>query len=132
MAAVAALFLNSCAEEIVAPEDDVNVPEGVASYTAYADGVDTKAVLDGRLSKWSGVESIAVVGRKGTHKFTATVNGASSQATFSYAGDGKYEETEVLAVYPYASGAYNGDLDDLYVSNVEIRSEQTAVAEPGQ
>lgn len=34
----------------------------------------------------------------------------------------------MLAVYPYASGAYNGDLDDLYVSNVEIRSEQTAVA----
>lgn len=128
VAAVAALFLNSCAEEIVAPENDINVPEGVASYTAYVEGADTKAVLDGKLSKWQGEESIALVGRKGTHKFTASVEGASSQAIFSYAGDGKYDETEVLAVYPYASGAYNGDLDALYVSGVTIQSKQTAVA----
>ena len=125
----AAVMAVSCAEEIVAPENDINVPEGVASYTAYADGVDTKAVLDGgRLSKWQGEESIALVGRKGTHKFTASVEGTSSQATFNYAGDGKYDETEVLAVYPYASDAYNGDLDALYVSGVTIQSKQTAVA----
>ena len=124
----AAVMAVSCAEEIVAPENDINVPEGVASYTAYVEGADTKAVLDGKLSKWQGEESIALVGRKGTHKFTASVEGASSQATFSYAGDGKYDETEVLAVYPYASDTYNGDLDALYVSGVTIQSKQTAVA----
>lgn len=126
MAAVAALFLSACAEEMHSPETPGL--EGVASYTAYADGVDTKAVLDGKVSKWQGEESIALVGKKGTHKFTAAVEGVSSQATFNYAGEGTYDETEVLAVYPYASGAYSGNFDDMYVSNVTIPSEQAAVA----
>ena len=126
-AAVAALCLSSCAEEEMhSPE--LPGQDDVASYTAYADGVDTKAVLDGKVSKWQGEESIALVGKKGTHKFTAAVEGVSSQATFNYAGEGTYDETEVLAVYPYASGAYNGNFDDMYVSNVTIPSEQTAVA----
>ena len=73
-------------------------------------------------------EAIALVGKKGTHKFTAAVEGVSSQATFNYAGEGTYDETEVLAVYPYASGACSGNFDDMYVSNVTIPSEQTAVA----
>ena len=127
VAAAAALFLSSCAEEMHSP----NAPEqggAVASYTAYADGVDTKAVLDGNVSKWHGEETIALVGKNGSHKFKASVEGMSSQATFVYAGEGEYDETEVLAVYPYASGAYSGDFDDMCVSGVTIPSEQTAVA----
>ena len=118
----------ACVPDVMEPGDGDASQYGVASYTAYADGVDTKAVLDGKVSKWQGEESIALVGKKGTHKFTAAVEGVSSQATFNYAGEGKYDETEVLAVYPYASGAYSGNFDDMYVSNVAIPSEQTAVA----
>lgn len=127
VAAAAALFLSSCAEEMHSSD----APEqggAVASYTAYADGVDTKAVLDGNVSKWHGEETIALVGKNGSHKFKASVEGMSSQATFVYAGEGEYDETEVLAVYPYASGAYSGDFDDMCVSGVTIPSEQTAVA----
>ena len=118
----------ACVPDVMEPGDGDASQYGVASYTAYADGVDTKAVLDGKVSKWQGEESIALVGKKGTHKFTASVEGVSSQATFNYAGEGTYDETEVLAVYPYASGAYSGNFDDMYVSNVTIPSEQTAVA----
>ena len=118
----------ACVPDVMEPGDGDASQYGVASYTAYADGVDTKAVLDGKVSKWQGEESIALVGKKGTHKFTAAVEGVSSQATFNYAGEGTYDETEVLAVYPYASGSYSGNFDDMYVSNVTIPSEQTAVA----
>ena len=127
VAAVAALFLSSCAEEMHSL-DASEQGDAVASYTAYADGVDTKAVLDGNVSKWHGEETIALVGKNGSHKFKASVEGVSSQATFVYAGEGEYDETEVLAVYPYASGAYSGDFDDICVSGVTIPSEQTAVA----
>ena len=124
-----ALTLTSaCVPDVMEPGDGDASQYGVASYTAYADGVDTKAVLDGKVSKWQGEESIALVGKKGTHKFTAAVEGVSSQATFNYAGEGTYDENEVLAVYPYASGVYSGNFDDMYVSNVTIPSEQTAVA----
>lgn len=118
----------ACVPDVMEPGDGDASQYDVASYTAYADGVDTKAVLDGKVSKWQGEESIALVGKKGTHKFTAAVEGVSSQATFNYADEGTYDETEVLAVYPYASGAYSGNFDDMYVSNVTIPSEQTAVA----
>ena len=122
------ILITACAPDVMEPGDGDASQFGVASYTAYADGVDTKAVLDGKVSKWQGEESIALVGKKGTHKFTASVEGVSSQATFNYAGEGSYDETEVLAVYPYASGAYGGDFDDMYVSSVTIPSNQTAVA----
>ena len=118
----------ACVPDVMESGDGDASQYGVASYTAYADGMDTKAVLDGKVSKWQGEESIALVGKKGTHKFTAAVEGVSSQAKFNYAGEGTYDETEVLAVYPYASGAYSGNIDDMYVSNVTIPSEQTAVA----
>ncbi|MBO5106829.1 MAG: hypothetical protein J6B97_00145 [Bacteroidales bacterium] len=122
------ILITACAPDVMEPGDGDASQFDVASYTAYADGVDTKAVLDGRVSKWQGEETIALVGKNGTHKFTASVDGMSSQATFNYAGEGTYDETEVLAVYPYASGAYGGNFDDMYVSNVTIPSEQTAVA----
>lgn len=122
------ILITACAPDVMEPGDGDASQFDVASYTAYADGVDTKAVLDGRVSKWQGEETIALVGKNGTHKFTASVDGMSSQATFNYAGEGTYDETEVLAVYPYASGAYGGNFDDMYISNVTIPSEQTAVA----
>lgn len=117
----------ACVTDVMQPEDGDGSEYGVVSYTAYADGVDTKAVLDGRVSKWQGEETIAIVGKNGTHKFTASVEGVSGQATFNYAGEGEYDETEVLAVYPYASGTYGGDFDDMLVSGVTIPSYQNAV-----
>ena len=70
----------SCVSDVMEP-DNTPVQDGVSSYTAYTDGVDTKAVLDGKVSKWQGEETIALVGKNGTHKFAAYVDGVSSQAT---------------------------------------------------
>lgn len=72
-------------------------------------------------------ESIGVVGKKGTYKFSASVSGTSSSATFSHVGEGTFNENEVIAVYPYASGNYSGNFDDMCVSNVTVPSNQTAV-----
>ena len=125
VAAMVFLSLGSCVDEMHSPE--VSGPEGIACYTAYVDGAGTKAVLDGTLSKWKGEESIGVVGKKGTYKFSASVSGTSSSATFSHVGEGTFNENEVIAVYPYASGNYSGNFDDMCVSNVTVPSNQTAV-----
>ena len=116
----------SCVEEPAAPE--TMVPEGVPSFTATVEGADTKTVLDGRISKWSGEESIQVIGRNGSYKFSASVTGTSTKAVFSFDGKGEYDETEVMAVYPYGSGSYGADLENRTVSSVVIPSVQTAVA----
>ncbi len=117
----------SCVNEVMDEIQEPEVAPGVSTYTAYVDD-GTKAVLDGNVSKWSGEESICIIGRKGNYQYKASVTGTSASATFAYAGDGTPDETEVLAVYPYASGIYSGDLDEKTISNVAIPSEQTAVA----
>ena len=42
----------SCLDETMQVTPDV--PEGTVSYTAYVDGQDTKAELDGNVSMWKG------------------------------------------------------------------------------
>ena len=126
-AIVAAAFVFiSCLEEQMAPE--AYVPAGIASFTATVDGSDTKTVLDGNISMWKGKESIQVVGKNGTYKFSASVSGKAQKAIFSFDDDGKYDEKEVMAVYPYGSGNYSGDFENKRVSNVLIPSVQNAVA----
>ena len=115
----------SCVDELSSPE--AMVPEVVASFTATVDGADTKTVLDGNISKWAGEESIQVVGQNGTYKFSASVSGSSTKAVFSFDDEGKYNETEVMAVYPYGSGNYGGDFENKKVSGVVIPSVQNAV-----
>lgn len=124
---LAIILAASCVNEVMEPENSA-VHNGFASYTAYVEGTDTKAVLDGNVSKWKGEESIQVVGKEDVYRFTASVSGTSSTATFNYAGDGSYNETEVMAVYPYGSGGYGGDFEKMCVTNVEIPSVQNAVS----
>lgn len=120
------LGMMSCAQDLLELEGEYN--GGAASFTAYTESTDSKTVLDGNVSKWKGEESIQVIGKKGSYKFTASVNGQSSSATFSLDGSGSYNETEVMAVYPYASGGYVGDFAKMTVSNVSVPSVQSAVA----
>ena len=126
-AVVAAAFVYiSCVEEQAVPE--TFVPEGIPSFTATVDGADTKTVLDGTMSMWKGKESIQIVGKNGSYKFSASVSGTAKTATFSLDGQAKYSEKEVMAVYPYGSGNYAGDFENRQVFNVVIPSVQTAVA----
>ena len=100
----------------------------ITGYAAYVDMNDTKAILDGNVSKWSGEELIQIVGRKGSHKFGTSVSGAATSATFTYMGTDPFEEDEVLAVYPYGNAVYAGNIDEKYVTNVTVPSNQTPVA----
>ena len=117
----------SCVKDAMEPENS-SLQTGTTSYIASMEGADSKSVLDGNISAWKGQESIQVIGKKGTYQFNASVDGSSSSATFSYAGTGTYSETEVMAVYPYATGSYSGDLGEKTVLNVTVPSVQNAVA----
>lgn len=117
----------SCLKDAMGPENS-SVQTGTTSYTAYMEGSDTKSVLDGNVSVWKGEESIQVIGKKGKYQFSASVNGESQSATFNYVGSGSYNETEVMAVYPYGSGSYSGDFSDRSITNITIPSQQNAVA----
>ena len=123
--AFVSLGLMSCAQDFLELEGEHI--GGTASFTAYTESAPSKAVLDGNVSKWKGEESIQVIGKKGSYKFTASVNGESTFATFNLDGSGPFDETEVMAVYPYASGGYTGDFTKMTVSNVSIPSKQNAV-----
>ena len=64
-----ALIFVSCLDEKMQMTPEV--PEGAVSYTAYVDGRDTKAELDGNVSMWKGEEWIQIVGRNGNYWFNA-------------------------------------------------------------
>ena len=119
-------FAASCVDEMHNPET-VGPQAGVTSYTAYVEGPDAKSVLDGNVSVWKGDESIQVIGKSNTYKFSAYVDGKAESAKFNYVGSGSYNESEVMAVYPYGSGIYSGNLDERYVTNVTIPTKQNPV-----
>ena len=125
-AAIAALSAVACTLELVV--DEPQVDQGIPSYTAYVDVNDTKSVLDGNVSKWSGEEYIQIVGKKGSYNFGTNVSGSATSAEFLYKGTSTFDEKEVLAVYPCGSAVYAGDFEDLYVSNVTVPVNQKPVA----
>ena len=125
-AAIAALSAMACTMELVV--DEPLVDQGLPSYTAYVDANETKAVLDGNVSKWSGEEYIQIVGKKGSYNFGTNVSGSATSAEFLYKGTSTFDEKEVLAVYPCGSAVYAGDFEDLYVSNVTVPVNQKPVA----
>ena len=119
-----ALSMVSCLNETMqlAPE----VPESAVSYTAYVDGQDTKAELDGNVSMWKGDEWIQIVGRNGNYWFNADVASPSTSAVFTYNGDnGKFNENDVMAVYPAGSVNYGKDFENMILTNVTVPVEQT-------
>lgn len=121
-ATAAVMCLASCEMEIIDPE----VQEGSVVLTASVDGAETRTVLDGNLSLWSGEESIQVIGKSGNYKFRTVASTPSRTADFSY--DGAFNESEVMAVYPAGSSNYKADLTAKTVSGVSVPAEQTAVA----
>ena len=126
VAAIAALSAVACSEDFFI--DEPQVAPLVPTYTAYVDAADTKAVLDGGVSKWSGDELIQIIGRNGSYRFGTSVTGTATAASFTYQGTGQFNETEVMAVYPYGNTEYSGNLAERYVSNVTVPSDQTPVA----
>ncbi len=126
VAAIAMFVAASCAQELenVGPETQGET----VIYTASTD-VDTKAVLDGVVSKWCGDELITL--HDGTNAFTFYANAGeipTSTVDFIYTpgeGQPEFTATEVLAVYP--SGDYSADLAGKKVGNVVIPHFQTLV-----
>ncbi len=97
MVAAAAMFAAaSCAQEL----ENNQVPAGeTVTFTAVADGVDTKAALNEgtKCSEWEAGDAITV--HNGTKGFEFTTEEAGSRATFSYTGN-DFGGEKFLAVYP--------------------------------
>jgi len=125
---ITAVFLLSCIQEQFIP-DEMIPQESLVSYTAFVDGGETKTILDGKASLWDGEEWIQIVGRNGNYWFNANASTPSPDVTFTYNGDnGKFSETDVMAVYPAGSSTFGKSFTNLSISGVTIPSEQKAVA----
>lgn len=127
IAATAVAAAASCTQEL---ENKVQEQTGeTVVFTAVTDGTETKAVLDGTVSKWRGEELITL--HDGTNAFTFYGNAGEepvSSLKFSYTpGEGQPEFTasEVMAVYP--SGNYTADLSAKTVGNMVIPDRQSLV-----
>ena len=125
VAAVALIAAASCNKEL--PQENLPAVGETVVYTASTDGTDTKAVLDGTVSKWCGEELITL--HDGTNAFTFYANAGEtpvSKVDFTYTkgeGQPEFTATEVMAVYP--SGDYTANLDEKTVSNVVVPNNQT-------
>lgn len=96
VAATAMFAAASCAQEL----ENNQVPAGeTVTFTAVADGVDTKAALNEgtKYSEWEAGDAITV--HNGTKGFEFTTEEAGSRATFSYTGN-DFGGEKFLAVYP--------------------------------
>ena len=121
VAATAMFAAASCAQEL----ENNHAPEvngETVVYTASVDGADTKAVLDGVVSKWCGEELITL--HDGTNPFTFYADAGETPVStlrFSYTpgeGQPEFTATKVMAVYP--SGDYTANISDKTVSNVVV------------
>ena len=95
-ATIAAFAAASCAQEL----ENNQVPAGeTVTFTAVADGVDTKAALneETKYSEWEAGDAITV--HNGTKGFEFKTEKAGSRATFSYTGN-DFGGEKFLAVYP--------------------------------
>ena len=122
VAAVALFAAASCNKEL--PQENLPAVGETVVYTASTDGADTKAVLDGTVSKWCGEELITL--HDGTNAFTFYANAGDtpvSKVDFTYEGQPEFTATEVMAVYP--SGDYTANLKEKTVSNVVVPNNQT-------
>ena len=124
VAAVALLAAVSCIREQVT--EHLSACE-VVTFEASVDGADTKTVLDGKVSKWSGQEWIQIVGSKAYWFGSEKMDTPSDRAIFSYNGaNGEFVESgAIMAVYPAGNKPYT--LGDEAVSGVSIKTSQNAI-----
>ena len=101
-AAVATFAAASCAQEL-----DNQVPAGeTVTFEASVDGAETKAVLDGKVSKWEKGDKITI--HNGTNGFEFATTDEGVKANFSYTGN-DFAGDKFIAVYP--AGKYTADVE---------------------
>ena len=104
VAAVASFAAISCTQEL-----DNNIPEQTGEtvvFTAYTDGADVKANLNGKKSTWENGDKITILNGSNGFDFSTTDEGA--QADFTYVGD-DFSGEKFIAVYP--SGNYTANVE---------------------
>lgn len=126
LAAVAIFSAVSCNKEL---SQDLMPSGNIVTFEATVDGAESKTVLNGAKSMWSGQEWIQVVGTKAYWFGTENIATPSEKAIFSYNGDnGEYtEQGALMAVAPAGSKDYTADLTAKKVSCVSVETSQTAV-----
>jgi hypothetical protein len=82
--ASACLCIMSCNPELL--ENGGEQEGGPVTLTAYMESADSKTVLDGKVSKWTGDEWIQIAGRNGNYWFNTQSTSHSATATFTYNG----------------------------------------------
>lgn len=118
-AAVAAFAAASCAQEL-----DNQLPAGeTVTFEASVDGAETKAVLEGKVSKWEKGDKITIHNGTKGYEFATTDEGV--KANFSYTGD-DFSGDKFIAVYP--AGNYTADVEAKTVTAVIPKWQQ---AKPG-
>ena len=101
-AAVATFAAASCTQEL-----DNQVPAGeTVTFEASVDGAETKAVLDGKVSKWEKGDKITI--HNGTKGFEFATTDEGVKANFSYTGN-DFAGDKFIAVYP--AGNYTADVE---------------------
>ena len=101
-AAVATFAAASCAQEL-----DNQAPAGeTVTFEASVDGAETKAVLDGKVSKWEKGDKITI--HNGTKVFEFATTDEGVKANFSYTGN-DFAGDKFIAVYP--AGKYTADVE---------------------
>lgn len=107
--AVAMFAAVSCAQEL---KQDNQLPEGeVVVFEATVDGADTKAHLDGKVSKWDADDKITVFNETDGFEFAtseADVTNDGATARFTYVGN-DFSGEKFMAVYP--AGTYTADVE---------------------
>ena len=99
VAAVASFAAISCTQELVntTPETpEVSTGETVV-FTAYTDGADKKAVLNGKISTWESGDQITIHNGEKGFNFSTTDEG--TEANFTYVGN-DFTGEKFMAVYP--------------------------------
>ena len=117
VAAVALMALVSCNKEVTPSEENAPVGE-IVTFEASVDGADTKTVLEGKVSKWSGEEWIQVVGSKAYWFGSEKMETPSDRAIFSYNGDnGVYDEDGWIYLKPNSNWTQAGARFAIYLCN---------------
>ena len=119
-AAVAAFAAASCAQEL----ENAQLPAGeTVTFEASVDGAETKAVLDGKVSKWEKGDKITIHNGTKGYEFATTDEGV--KANFSYTGT-DFAGDKFMAVYP--AGNYTADVEAKTVNEIVIPEKQVLVA----
>ncbi len=118
--------LAGCAKENISPDGPSDGEMVKVTFSATQEGAQTRTSVgaDGKAVNWSEPDAISVFDGTRNTKYTLTSGAGETSAMFD--SDAEIQKADnYIALYPYQSGV---SMSDGTLSNVTLKSEQTAVA----